>query len=81
MPACIKLKAHDHKSYFIKLKRGPHDDVSLIILALLHDAGIQQIISPIKTMKGQSSQAIDEFTLIVYPFIEGQNGFSRHSNR
>jgi len=72
-----KAQAVDQTSYFIKLKRGHHHDISVIILELLQMAGIQQIIPPIKTRKGQSTQRIEGFTLIVYPFIEGLDGFSR----
>lgn len=72
-----KAEAHDQSSYFIKLKRGHHHDISATIIALLHDAGIQQIILPIKTNCGQPIQHIDDFTLIVSPFVEGQDGFSR----
>jgi len=71
-----KAQTHDQSSYFVKLKRGYHHDIGAIIQLLLHDAGIQQIISPIKTNHGQSTHRIDNFTLIVYPFIEGQDGFS-----
>ncbi len=46
-------------------------------MELLHDAGIQQIIPPIKTIHGRPTQRIEDFTLIVYPFVEGQDGFSR----
>jgi spectinomycin phosphotransferase len=72
-----KAQAHDQRSYFVKLKRGHQHDIGVAILALLHDEGIQQIISPLKTSQGQPTQHIDEFTLIVYPFIENQNGFSQ----
>lgn len=72
-----KAEAHDQSSYFIKLKRGHHHDISAAIIALLHDAGVQQIIPPIKTTCGQPIQHIDDFTLIVSPFIEGRDGFSR----
>ena len=48
-----------------------------LLLQLLHDAGIQQIIPPIKTTQVNQLSSIDDFTLIVYPFIEGQDGFSR----
>lgn len=72
-----KAETHDQSSYFIKLKRGYHHDISATTIALLHDAGIQQIISPIKTNHGQPIQYIDDFTLIVSPFVEGQDGFSR----
>lgn len=72
-----KAEAQDRSSYFIKLKSGHHHDISATIIALLHEAGIQQIIPPIKTKHGQPIQHIDDFTLIVSPFIEGQDGFSR----
>lgn len=72
-----KAEAHDQSSYFIKLKRGHHHDIGIAVVELLHNAGIQQIIPPVKTTYGQSTQLIDDFTLIMYPFIEGQNGFTR----
>jgi len=67
----------DQKSYFIKLKRGHHHDISVEIVELLHSAGIQQIIPPVKTIHGKTTQRIDHFTLIVYPFVDGQDGFNR----
>lgn len=71
-----KAEANDH-SYFIKLKCGRHHDISAAIITLLHDAGIRHIIPPIKTTHGKSIQHIDDFTIIVFPFVEGQDGFSR----
>lgn len=72
-----KAEAYDQTSYFIKLKRGCLNDISAAILDLLQDAGIQQIIPPVKTSHGKSIHLIDDFTLIVSPFVEGQDGFSR----
>ncbi len=72
-----KACAKNQLSYFVKLKLGTHHDMSMSIIELLQNAGVQQIIPPIKTTLGQSIQNIDDFHLIVYPFIEGQNGFNR----
>lgn len=72
-----KAQKHDKTSYFVKLKQGHHHDVSIAILELLHDSGIQEIIPPIKTLLGRSNHRIEDFTLAVYPFVEGQDGFSR----
>ncbi len=72
-----RAETHDGPSYFVKLKRGHHDAISVTLLALLQASGIQQIIPPIKTSTGKLAQPIDDFTLIVYPFIEGQDGFCR----
>lgn len=71
-----KAQATDQTSYFVKLKRGHHHDISVVIVELLHKAGIQQIIPTIKTTHGRQTQRIEAFTLIVYPFIEGRDGFS-----
>jgi spectinomycin phosphotransferase len=72
-----KAVANDQSSYFVKLKRGHYHDISTIIISLLYDVGIQHVILPVKTNYGQSTQRIDDFTLIVFPFVEGQDGFSR----
>ena len=71
-----EAETHDQTSYFVKLKRGHHHDIGIEIVELLHDAGIKEIIPPVKTILGQSTQQIEDFTLIVYPFINGQDGFS-----
>jgi spectinomycin phosphotransferase len=73
-----KAEGIDQSSYFVKIKRGHDYDISVTILSLLHDAGIQQIIPPIKTTNGQLTQQIGDFTLILFPFVGGQDGFSRH---
>ncbi|MCX7114442.1 MAG: aminoglycoside phosphotransferase family protein [Gammaproteobacteria bacterium] len=72
-----KVDAQDKSSYFVKLKRGHHHDIGIIIVELLHRVGIQQVIPPVKTIHGHPAQRMDDFTLIIYPFIEGQNGFNR----
>lgn len=70
-----KAETQGGQSYFVKLKHGHHYEISIAILALLQDSGIQQIIPPIKTIDGKLTRHIDDFTLIVYPFVDGQNGF------
>lgn len=65
----------DGPSYFIKLKQGHGYDISVALLAALQASGVEQIIPPIKTLHGELTRPIEDFTLIVYPFIEGENGF------
>ena len=72
-----KADTQYQSSYFVKLKHGHHHDISIDILELLSNSGIQQIILPIKTTMAQSIQFINDFSIIVYPFVEGQNSFSR----
>ncbi len=72
-----KVQANDQKTYFVKLKQGHLYDINIEVLDLLQTAGIQQLIPPIKTAAGAQIQQVNDFTLIVYPFIQGQDGFSR----
>lgn len=73
-----KAETKAQSSYFIKLKRGHQHDMGITIVQLLHQAGIQPVIPPVTSIHGHPTQSIDSFTLIVYPFIAGQNGFSRN---
>lgn len=63
--------------YFVKIKYNHKFDVSISLIVLLKKFGILHIISPIKTINGQSSYEIKGYSLIVYPFIDGTNGFER----
>lgn len=72
-----KAESCDHKTYFVKAKRGSSDDMSLAVLELLKSAGIREIIFPIQTIRGDLTQKFNDFSLIVYPFVEGQDGFNR----
>jgi len=74
--AVYKSETRENHSYFVKLKRGHHQDISTTIMELLQQAQVQQIIPPLKTTNGQTTHLLDGFTLIVYPFVEGQDGFT-----
>lgn len=60
--------------YFLKLKKGGINEPSLTIPHYLKDSGIQQIVAPLTTRTQQLWSKIDDFTLILYPFIEGGTG-------
>lgn len=78
--AVYKSETRENHSYFVKLKRGHHQDISTTIMELLQQAQVQQIIPPLKTTNGQTTHLLDGFTLIVYPFVDGQDGFTRALN-
>lgn len=71
-----KAQTSDQTSYFIKLKRS-HHDLGAQISSLLQVTGIKHILAPIPTIKNESCCYIDGCTLMVYPFIEGLDGFSK----
>lgn len=70
-----KAETQGSQSYFVKVKRGHRDDLSVAVLALLQASGIKEIIPPIKTVNGELTQRISDSTLTVYPFVDGKNGF------
>ncbi len=72
----FKAKTKDHSYYFVKLKYEPHDEINLAVVELLGQVGIPSIIPPLKTKQQQSMVSIEGFHLIVYPFIDAQDGFS-----
>lgn len=75
--AVYKIYGRDQKIYFAKLKRGNISSLNIAIMELLYQAGIHELIMPIKTVQNERSQQVSDFTLMVYPFVEGQDGFSR----
>ncbi len=70
-----KAKTWD-QSYFVKLIYGHEHDAGLAILELLQQTKVPLIIPPVPTLQGQLLQRLDHATLIVQPFIDGQNCFS-----
>jgi spectinomycin phosphotransferase len=62
-------------SYFVKLRRGDFDTMSVIVPRILQEQGISQIIAPLTTETKQLFATINGFTIIVYPYIAGRNGY------
>ena len=70
-------RAVDEKAcpYFVKLRRGAFDEISVTLPGFLRNQGISQVIPPGMTRTGQLWACLDPFTLILYPFIEGHDGY------
>lgn len=67
-----KAQTYDQTSYFIKLKIGHHQDIGIEIVELLPRARIHQIIPPVKTIRGQSTQPIDDLLLSSTHLLKGK---------
>ncbi|CZG06980.1 aminoglycoside O-phosphotransferase APH(9)-Ia [Legionella pneumophila] len=68
----------ESNSYFVKLKYGHHDEINLSIIRLLHDSGVKEIVFPINTLEANLFQQVDHVKIIVYPFIDAPNGFTKN---
>jgi len=67
--------ADDKTAYFCKLRRDVFDFSAVELSKFLSEQGIAQIIPPLSTKSGQLWTELGEYTLIVYPFVEGKNGY------
>lgn len=61
--------------YFLKLRKGPFDELSVLLPRFLYDQGIGAIIPPLESRASRPWAELDEYTLILYPFIDGQDGY------
>jgi len=73
--AVYRVVAEDETPYFVKLRRGVFDEAAVALPKFLSDQGIVQIIAPLATKTGQLWASLDAFKLILYPFVEGHNGY------
>jgi spectinomycin phosphotransferase len=61
--------------YFVKLRRGPCDETSALLPRLLAGRGIATVIAPLETQDGHLWAGLAPWTVIVYPFVEGRDGY------
>jgi spectinomycin phosphotransferase len=73
--AVYRVVAKDGTPYFLKLRRGDFDETTVTVPKFLHDVGIGHLIAPFSTKTGTLWTQMDAFHLILYPFIEGDNGY------
>lgn len=68
----------DTNDYFIKVK-NQFDPHSLLSIAhLLQNAGIKEIIYPVKALNGSYFENLENKIVLVYPFIDGEDGFHKN---
>ncbi len=79
--AVYRLDARDGAAYFLKLRTG-FDEIMARVPYLLHRQGVPGIIPPLPALDGRLWGSLEPYTLLLYPFVEGQNGYQvRFSER
>jgi spectinomycin phosphotransferase len=73
--AVYRAEGTDVKDCFVKLRRGIFDDITVIVPKMLYDQGIQAVIPPFKMETQALWTSVDEYKLMVFPFVEGQSGW------
>ena len=66
-----RVETKNQTSYFLKLKKGLSNFAGVFVPRFLKDSGIEQAVAPLPTKTRGLSVKMDEFDLILYPFIIG----------
>lgn len=64
----------DSSTHFLKVKRGALYEPAVLVPRFLRDGGIEQIVAPLPARTQTLWTTLDEFTLILSPFIAGEIG-------
>src|SRR5689334_18503820 len=73
--AVYRASTIDGTAYFVKLRSGNFDEITVAIPKLLHDQGVSQVIAPILTQSGALWTRLENFQLTLFPFVVGRNGY------
>jgi spectinomycin phosphotransferase len=69
-----RLRTKDGTTYFLKLRKN-FDEIIVYVPLFLNSQGIREIIVPFETKSKKGWADFGEYKIILYPFIEGKNGF------
>lgn len=61
--------------YFVKLRKGSFEETIVMLPKFLNGIGISNIIAPLATKEGQLWASLENIKVILYPFIDGRNGY------
>ena len=70
------VKDGNRASYLLKVKAGTFYEPGCLVPAYLYNHGITKVIAPIPTRNKTLWTQIDNWTSILYPFIEGDTSWS-----
>lgn len=68
--------ARDGVNYFVKLRSGDFDVMSVALPVYLHRQGVAEVIAPLSGRHGDYWARHGRFAIIVYPFVEGVDGYA-----
>ncbi len=71
-----RVQASDGATYFAKVKKGAFDEASVAIPRYLKDHGLRHAVAPLPMLSGELWTCVDDYTLLLYPYIDGQTGMA-----
>ena len=75
--AVYRIQTRDRTCYFLKLTHNPLVPASLRIPRALTDHGITNVLAPLQTLRHDLWCTLDPYSLMLYPFINGENAMQR----
>ena len=66
---------HDGEPYFVKLRRGAFDELSVVVPEFFREQGIEHVIPPHRTGTGALWADLDAYKVILYPYTDGHDGY------
>jgi spectinomycin phosphotransferase len=73
-----RVVTDDRAIYFLKVRKGLVDPVSVAVPRAVREAGATGVVAPISSTSPDALiEAIGEYSLIVYPFVEGRTAMAR----
>ena len=70
------IVADQGRAYFLKLRKG-FEEITVTAPLFLKSQGLQEIIAPFETKSKRGCADFGGYKMILYPFVEGKDGFER----
>ncbi|HEX9074837.1 MAG TPA: hypothetical protein VF932_03625, partial [Anaerolineae bacterium] len=69
-----RAETADHARYFLKIRAGLDNIRGIAIPRFVQDRGVPHIVAPLLTSNQALWATVNDFALILYPFIDGRTG-------
>ena len=69
-----RVETEKGKTYFLKVRKGTVDAPSVLVPRYLREQGIEQVVAVYPTKTLAPWQEVEDYVLLLYPFIEGKMG-------
>ncbi len=73
--AVYRATTAEGAAYFVKLRTGAFNEITVTLPAYLAAQGIRQIVPPLSTKDGRHWSAFNAGALLLYPFVTARNGY------
>lgn len=69
-----RVRTNQSGSYFLKIRRQVINEPGLLVPHYLQEHGVTQCVAPLQTIAGTLWAELNNYSLILYPFIESNTG-------